>query len=94
MSSFSGKWTEFIKKLNYLYRDWQAEYKNAVTPRDCKEVKRFYKPFLEKYESKYRILYQMLQQANRQTDNISVPSAQEQTLTSPLVWLPWMMPKH
>ena len=67
------------QKLNDLYRNWQAEYKNAVTPKDCKEVKRFYKPFLEKYESKYRILYQMLQQANRQTNNTSVPSAQEHT---------------
>ena len=65
--------------MNDLYRNWQAEYKNAVTPKDCEEVKRFYKPFLEKYESKYRILYQMLLQANRQTDNTSVPFAQEHT---------------
>ena len=67
------------QKLNDLYRNWQAEYKNAVTPEDCEEVKRFYKPFLEKCESKYRIIYQMLQQANRQTDNASEPSAQEPT---------------
>ena len=67
------------QKLNDLYRNWQGEYKNAVTPKDCKEVKRFYKPFLEKYESKNRILYQLLQQANRQTDNASVPSTQEPT---------------
>ena len=67
------------QKLNDLYRNWKAEYKNAVTPEDCDKVKRFYKPFLEKYESKYRIFYQMLQQANRQTDNTSVPSAWEHT---------------
>ena len=67
------------QKLNVLYRNWQVQYKNAVTPKDCKEVKRFYKPFLEKYESKCRILYQLLQQANRQTDNASVPSTQEPT---------------
>ena len=48
------------QKLNDLYRNWQAEYKNAITPKDCEKVKRFYKPYLEKYESKYRILYQML----------------------------------
>ena len=66
-------------KLNDLYRNWQVEYKNAVPPKDCEEVKRSYKPFLGKYESKYRILYQMLQQANRQADNTSVPSAQEST---------------
>ena len=67
------------QKLNDLYRNWQAEYKNAVTPKHCEEVKRFYKPFLDKYESKYRILYQMLQEANRQTDTTGVPSAQEPT---------------
>ena len=67
------------QKLNDLYRDWQAEYKNAITPEDCEEVKRFYNPYLEKYESKLMILYQMLQQANRQMDNTSMPSAQEHT---------------
>ena len=36
----------------------------------------------------------MLQQANGQTDNTSVPSTGEHTSKSPLVWLPWMMPKH
>ena len=67
------------QKLNDLYRNWQAEYKNAITSKDCEEVKRFYKPFLENYESKYSILYHLLQQANRQTDYASVPSAQEPT---------------
>ena len=67
------------QKLNDLYRNWQTEYKNAVTLKDCEEVKRFYKPFLEKYESKYRILYQMPQHVNRQADNTSVPSAEEPT---------------
>ena len=73
------KMDKIYQKLNDLYRNWQAEYKNAVAPKDWEEVKRFYKPFLEKYESKYRILYQMFQQANRQTDNTSVPSMQEHT---------------
>ena len=59
------KMDKIDQKLNDLYRNWQAEYKNAVTPEDCNEVKRFYKPFLEKYESKYRILYQMLQNRSR-----------------------------
>ena len=27
------------QKLNDLYRNWQAEYKNAVTRKDCNEVK-------------------------------------------------------
>ena len=53
------KMDKIDQKLSNLYRNWQAEYKNTVTPEDCDEVKRFYKPFLDKYESKYRILYQM-----------------------------------
>ena len=62
-----------------LYGNWQVEYKNAVTSEDCEEVKRFYKPYLEKYESKYRILYQMLQQANRQMGEADILSVQEPT---------------
>ena len=73
------KMDKIDQKLNDLYINWQAEYKNPITPEDCKEAKRFYKPYLVKYESKYRVLYQMLQQANRQTDTTSVPSTQEHT---------------
>ena len=73
------KMDKIDQKLNDLYRNWQVANKNAVTPEDCNEVKRFYKPVLEKYESKYRILFQMLQQADRQTNPVSMPSVQEQT---------------
>ena len=67
------------QKLADLYRNWQAEYRNVVTLEDCEEVKRFYKPYLEKYESKYRILYQMLQQANRQMGQAGLHFVQEPT---------------
>ena len=67
------------QKLADLYRNWQAECRNAVTLEDCEEVKRFYKPCLEKYESKYRILYQMLQQANRPMGQPGLHSVQEPT---------------
>ena len=67
------------QELTNLYGNWQAEYRSAITSEDCEEVKRFYKPYLEKYESKYRILYQMLQQANKQTSQAGVLSAQEPT---------------
>ena len=40
------------QKLTNLYGNWQAEYRSAITSEDCEEVKRFYKPYLEKYESK------------------------------------------
>ena len=48
--------------LNEMYRNWHAEYGNANTLEECKEIKNFYKPYLEKYESKYRVLYHLLQQ--------------------------------
>ena len=67
------------QKLTDLYGNWQVEYRNAVTSEECKEIKRFYKPYLEKYESKYRILYQMLQQANRQMGQVGLLSIQEPT---------------
>ena len=70
---------ETDQKLTDLYRNWQAEYRSAITSENCEEVKRFYKPYLEKYESKYRILYQMLQQANRQISQAGVLSAEEPT---------------
>ena len=65
------------EKLAALSGNWQSEYRNAVTSEECEEMKRFYKPYLEKYESKYRILYQMLQQANRQMGQAGLLSIQE-----------------
>ena len=83
------------QKLTDLHRNWQAEYRSAITPEDCEEVKRFYKPYLEKYESKYRILYQMLQQASKQTSQAGVFSAPEHTseITPSLAALddPWAL---
>ena len=53
---------KFDQRLDELYRNWHAEYGNATTIEECDEIKKFYKPFLEKNESKYRILYHLLQQ--------------------------------
>ena len=49
-------------RLHELYKNWHMEYGNANTMEECEEIKRFYKPYLEKYESKYRVLYHLLQQ--------------------------------
>ena len=49
------------QRLDNLYKNWHAEYGNATTMEECDEIKRFYKPYLEKYKSKYRILYHLLQ---------------------------------
>ena len=50
------------QRLDDLYKNWHAEYLSTATLEECDEIKRFYKPYLEKYESKYRILYHLLQQ--------------------------------
>ena len=49
-------------RLDDLYKNWHAEYRHANTMEECEEIKRFYKPFLERYKSKYRVLYHLLQQ--------------------------------
>ena len=67
------------QRLTDLYGNWQAEYKDAMTLEECEKIRRFYKPYLEKYESKYRILYQMLQQANKPIGQTSLLPIQEPT---------------
>ena len=60
-------------RLDELYRNWHAEYGYANTEEESEEIKRFYKPYLEKYESKYRVLYHLLQQPSliATHDNVS-----------------------
>ena len=72
------KMDKIDQRLNEPYKNWQAEYKDAVMSEECEEIRRFYKPYLEKYESKYRILYQILQQANK-PGQTSLLSTQEAT---------------
>ena len=73
------KMDKIDQRLTGLYRNWQTEYKDAVTSEKCEEIRRFYEPYLEKYESKYRILYQMLQQANKPIRQTSLLPTQEPT---------------
>ena len=61
-SMIKKKMDKIDHRLDELYRNWHAEYGNANTMEECEEIKRFYKPYLEKYESKYRVLYHLLQQ--------------------------------
>ena len=61
------------QRLDGLYQNWQAEYKEAVTSEECDEIKRFYKPYLEKYKSKYRILYKILQQVSKEPTRLLPP---------------------
>ena len=61
-SMIKKKMDKIDHRLDDLYKNWHAEYGNANTIEDCEEIKRFYKPYLEKYESQYRVLYHLLQQ--------------------------------
>ena len=56
------KMDKIDQRLDELYKNCHVEYGDAVLSEDCEEIKRFYKPYLDKYESKYRILYHLLQQ--------------------------------
>ena len=56
------KMDKIDQRLDNLYKNWHAEYGSAATLEECDEIKRFYKPYLEKYKSKYRILYHLLHQ--------------------------------
>ena len=62
-----SKMDKIDQRLNGLYQNWQAEYKEAATSEVCEEIRKFYKPYLEKYESKYRILYKILQVSKEPT---------------------------
>ena len=59
-SAIKKKMDRIDQRLDNLYKNWHAEYESAATLEECDEIKRFYKPYLEKYESKYRILYHLL----------------------------------
>ena len=56
------KMDKIDQRLDELYKNWHAEYRDAVSAEDCEEIRKFCKPYLEKYESKYKILYHLLQQ--------------------------------
>ena len=56
------KMDQIDQGLDDLYKNWHAEYRDAATLEECDKRKKFYKPYLEKYESKYRILNHLLQQ--------------------------------
>ena len=56
------KMNKINQRIDGLYQNWQAEYKEAITSEQCEEI-RFYEPYVMKYETKYKVLYQMLRQA-------------------------------
>ena len=41
------------QRLNGLYQNWQAEYKEGMTSEQCEDIQRLYEPYVKKYETKY-----------------------------------------
>ena len=78
------KMDKIDQRLDGLYQDWQAEYKEVVTSEECEEIRRFYIPYLEKYESKYGIWHQMLQQASKEQTNFLPPKEPTSGITPSL----------
>ena len=61
-TAIKKKMDKIDQRLDDLYKNWHPEYGSASTLEECEEIKRFYKPYLDKYKSKYRVLYHILQQ--------------------------------
>ena len=55
-SMIKKKMDKIDQRLDDLYKNWHVVYGNANTLEECEEIKRFYKPYLEKYESKYSLV--------------------------------------
>ena len=41
------KMDKINQRLNELYKNWHAEYRDAILSGDCEEIWKFYKPYLE-----------------------------------------------
>ena len=42
------KMDKIDQRLDDVYKNWHAEYRDAATLEECDEIKKFYKPYLEK----------------------------------------------
>ena len=64
------KMNKIDQRIDGLYQNWQAEYKEAITSEQCEEIQKFYEPYVMKYETKYKVLYQILRQAMGEQNTI------------------------
>ena len=81
------KMNKIDQRIEGLYQNWQAEYKEAMTSEQCEDIQRFYEPYVRKYETKYKILYQTLRQAIDERKRASSPRVSASELTPSLVAL-------
>ena len=64
------KMNKIDQRIDGLYQNWQAEYKETITSEQCEEIQKFYEPYVMKYETKYKVLYQILRQAMGEQNTI------------------------
>ena len=81
------KMNKIDQRIDGLYQNWQAEYKEAITSEQCEEIQKFYEPYVMKYETKYKVLYQILRQAIGEQNNIPSSRVSSTGLTPSLVAL-------
>ena len=81
------KMNKIDQRIDGLYQNWQAEYKEAITTEHCEEIQQFYEPYVMKYETKYKILYQILRQASRERTKVSSSQVPSTGMTPSLVAL-------
>ena len=75
------------QRIDGLYQNWQAEYKEAITSEQCEDIQKFYEPYVRKYETKYKVLYQMLRQAIDERNRVPSSRVSATALTPRLVAL-------
>ena len=81
------KMNKIDQRIDGLYQNWQAEYKEAITSEQCEDIQKFYEPYVKKYETKYKVLYQMLKQAIDERSKASPSRVTASELTPSLVAL-------
>ena len=81
------KMKKIDQRIDGLYQNLQAEYKEAMTSEQCEDIQRFYEPYVRKYETKYKVLYQMLMQAIDKRKRVPSPKVSASELTPSLVAL-------
>ena len=81
------KMNKIDQRIDGLYQNWQAEYKEVMTSEQCEDIQRFYEPYVRKYETKYKILYQMLRQAIGEGNRVPSTRVSASELTPSLVAL-------
>ena len=77
-------------KLDGLYQNWQAEYKEAMTSEQCEDIQRFYEPYVResmKPSTKYCIRHAKSKPLMNRIQELPSPRVSASELTPSLVAL-------